>query len=104
MKRTIYHELLALDLFYNILTWEERILLHLIIAGKSEGATVKILEFLELIKNLNWKSPEKMVLADYDPQDTYYKVVNKEAIELHPIENYKILNPEITEIIEKYKL
>lgn len=96
MKRTIYHEVLALDLFFNVLTWYERILLHQIISGKSNEITANMQKCIEVVKDLHWKSPEKRVFADDEPQNIYYKVETKEQIEWHPIETYKTNYPNIT--------
>lgn len=99
MERTIYHEVLALDLYYGLLSWYERILMHYLISGKPADITENMQKWIDLVEDLHWFSPENRVFADDDPHNIYYKVETKNGIEWLPVETYKANNPNITKQI-----
>lgn len=56
-ERTILHEALALDSIYNILHWEDRILIHSHLNGKQTGLNDKIINTTEWVAKNFWSSP-----------------------------------------------
>lgn len=98
-QRTIFHQLLALDSIYRVLSFEDRLYLHRCIAGKIEDGdegSERIFKLNEIVKKKRWKSPE-MKYPEFHPDQLYYR---NEKNDLIPLEVYPINHPQISELIE----
>ena len=98
-NRTIFHEVLALDSIYGLLTYTERILLHGCIIGERE-LNEWILTLINWIKKSGWESP-KMKYPEFQKDVLHYE--DPVTGSLITVAEYPVKHPELTEIILKIR-
>ncbi|MBE9391930.1 hypothetical protein [Elizabethkingia anophelis] len=86
-----YLTLLQLDSIYRLLTWDERIQVHLLMQNKTKDSNELIHVLLALIEEFSWYAPDMR----YD-QDRLLYYFEEELERWLPIEQYKNNNPELT--------
>ncbi|MEI7488346.1 MAG: hypothetical protein WCJ72_13245 [Chryseobacterium sp.] len=87
-------DILALDSFYNYLSWYERCWLHLFRIDKVEGyASPRIASLANFVHETGWKAPSRK--PGQDKLGYYF-----EDEEWHNMDDYPKDHPEITEQIK----
>lgn len=98
-NRTIFHEVLALDSIYGLLTYSERILLHSCIIEETE-MNEWILILIDWIKKSGWESP-KMKYPEFQKDVLHYE--EPATGNLITVAEYPAKHPELTEEINNLK-
>jgi hypothetical protein len=90
----IIDDTLALDSFYNYLSWYERCWLHLFRTGKINGSeSTRIVNLTNFVYETNWKAPTRK-----PGQDRLGYYFDNE--QWHDMEDYPKNHPEITKQIK----
>ncbi|MCZ2084131.1 MAG: hypothetical protein LC112_07635 [Flavobacteriales bacterium] len=96
MNKELLMKVLQLDSIIEKLTWQERMMIHFFLQGKSEITTRTIDVLYAWVKSLNWEPPLMKIGQDrlkycYDPN-----------LELwFPVEEYRDITPDIIDSIKK---
>lgn len=90
---------LELDSIYRVISWEERIKIHLYLRGKKVALTDKILKVECWIRQNNWEAP----IINYN-QDRVFRYYNEELNCWRNLEDYPRDYEELTEEIKNIKL
>lgn len=99
MDKEILFKILRLDTLVRVLSWKERVLIHLLMNNRLSGTTKKIKEVYDWIKKNNWKSP----LTQYgqDRLEYFYDFDKERWL---PVEEYLNHNQELKSELLKLKL
>lgn len=87
MEKEILIKVLQIDSLSNILSWYERVMIHLLISQKSDEVSERIVRLYNFIIEENWECPKRnydhdRVLYFFDPDsdtwlpDDYYLKIN----------------------------